>query len=80
MKKLGPLLILFSVVPWFAVLSVPLWALTLSQKAILVPILIVVGEVLFWIGILLVGKTAAEHYRQWFNPKRVWLRLKKRFR
>ena len=63
MQKLGLGLIIVSFVPWLAILFVPSLALTVAQKAALVPILAIIAEVIFWLGVLIVGKEAAQKYR-----------------
>ena len=69
MQKLGLGLIVGSFLPWLAiVLIVPLLTLSITQKAIIVPVLLVVAEVLFWLGLLLVGKVGAQRYRGYLNP------------
>ncbi|MBD1897812.1 transporter suffix domain-containing protein [Coleofasciculus sp. FACHB-129] len=81
MQKLGIFLIVFSFLPWVAILSVvPLLPLAIAQKAILVPILAVVGEVAFWVGLVLVGKEAATKYRAYLNPRAIWRKVKKSIR
>ncbi len=77
MQKLGLSLIIVSFVPWVAIFFVPSLALTLAQKAALVPILVVIAEVIFWLGILIVGKEAATKYRKYLNIKALWRQLKK---
>lgn len=68
MQKLGLVLIVVSFLPWLAiVLIVPLLPLSIAQKALLVPVLVVVAEVLFWLGLLVVGKEAAKTYRRYFS-------------
>ena len=68
MQKLGLILIVGSVLPWLAiVLIVPLLPLSITQKALMVPVLVVVAEVLFWLGLLVVGKEAAKAYRRYFS-------------
>ncbi|MBD1838559.1 MULTISPECIES: transporter suffix domain-containing protein [unclassified Coleofasciculus] len=81
MQKLGIFLIVFSFLPWVAILLVvPLLPLAIAQKAILVPILAVVGEVAFWVGLVLVGKEAATKYRAYLNPGAIWRKVKKLIR
>lgn len=77
MQKLGLSLIIVSFVPWIAILIIPSLALTLAQKAALVPILLIIAEVIFWSGILVVGKEAATKYRQYLNFNALWRQLKK---
>jgi hypothetical protein len=68
MQKLGLVLIVVSFLPWLAiVLIVPLLPLSITQKALIVPVLVVVAEVLFWLGLLVVGKEAAKAYRRYFS-------------
>jgi hypothetical protein len=55
----------------------PVLPIPVGQKALLVPVLAVVAEVCFWLGLLLVGKEAAAFYRRYFSPRYVWQRLKK---
>ena len=76
-QKLGFGLIIVSFVPWVAILFVPSLALTLAQKAALASILAIIAEVIFWLGILIVGKEAATKYRQSLNIKGLRKQLKK---
>lgn len=55
----------------------PLFKLNLAQKAALVTILAIIAEVLFWLGILIVGKEAATKYRKNLNILSLWRQLKK---
>ena len=80
MQKLGLGLIIVSFVPWLAILFVPSLALTLAQKAALVPSLAIIAEVIFWLGVLIVGKEAAQKYRQYLNIVTLWRQLKKWWR
>jgi hypothetical protein len=81
MQKLGLFLIVFSFLPWVAILLVvPMLPLAIAQKALLVPILAVVGEVAFWVGLVLVGKEAATKYRRYLNPGAIWRSVKKLIR
>lgn len=80
MQKLGLGLIIVSFVPWVAILFVPSLALTLAQKASIVPILAIVAEVIFWLGILVVGKEAARKYKQYLNIFALWRQVKKWFK
>lgn len=78
MQKLGLGLIVASFLPWLAiVLIVPLLPLSIAQKALIVPLLAVGAEVLFWLGLLLVGKVAAQKYRRYLSLGYLWQQLKK---
>ncbi|MFE1748315.1 transporter suffix domain-containing protein [Coleofasciculus sp. H7-2] len=81
MQKLGLFLIVFSFLPWVAILLVvPLLPLAIAQKALLVPILAVVAEIVFGVGLVLVGKEAATKYRRYLNPGAIWKKFKKLIR
>ncbi len=68
MQKLGLILIVLSFLPWVAIpLVVPFLPLSAAQKALTIPVLLVVAEILLWLGILVVGKEVAQRYRQYFT-------------
>ncbi|MDB9438073.1 hypothetical protein BMF77_02260 [Dolichospermum sp. UHCC 0315A] len=68
MQKLGLVLIIISFLPWLIIaVIVPFLPISLAQKAILVPVLLVLAEVLFWLGALLVGKEVVQKYRRYLN-------------
>lgn len=80
MKQLGVILIVTSFLAWLAIAAVPLLPFTLAQKSAIVPGLLVLGELLFWGGALLVGKEIADRYRHWLSPRFLWQRCKRLFR
>jgi hypothetical protein len=80
MKRIGSVLIVASFLPWFAAPAIPILPLTIGQKAIAVPSLLILAELLFWGGVLLVGKEVAERYRQTLNPRLVWQRFRQSVR
>jgi hypothetical protein len=68
MQKFGLVLIIISFLPWLIIaVIVPFIPISLAQKAILVPALLVLAEVLFWLGALLVGKEVVQKYRRYLN-------------
>ena len=84
-RKLGLLLISVSCGMWAAVLVVPFlpWAsvppaTAITQKALLTTSLLIVSEVIFWVGILLLGKELARRYRQKLNPYYWWQKVTQR--
>ncbi len=66
--KIGLMLIIGSCLLWVAVLFIPFLPGSLAQKAVLVTSLILISEVMFWLGILLAGKELAQRYRHQLNP------------
>jgi hypothetical protein len=67
MQKLGLFLIIISFLPWLAMAILPFISLSVAQKALLVPALLVFAEVIFWLGALLVGKEVVQRYRRYLN-------------
>ncbi len=68
MQKLGLALIVLSFSPWLGIpFILPFLPLTISQKAVLAPVWLVVAEVTFWIGVLLVGKEVVQRYQNYLN-------------
>jgi hypothetical protein len=78
MQKLGLGLIIISFLPWLAIaVIVPFLPISLAQKAILVPALLVLAEVLFWPGTLLVGKEVVQKYRHYLSFRYLRILLKR---
>jgi predicted ABC-type exoprotein transport system permease subunit len=70
MRKLGLVIIISSFLPWVVIFAiVPFLSFPLSQKALLVAGLIASGDILFWVGVLLVGKEVVQRYYRYFNPR-----------
>ncbi|XGW00260.1 MAG: transporter suffix domain-containing protein [Leptolyngbya sp. BL-A-14] len=80
MKQLGVALLVISCLVWLAIVGIPFLPLTLAQKAAIVPGLLILGELFFWVGALLVGREVAERYRHWLNPRFLGQRVKRLFR
>ena len=81
MQRLGLILVVVSFLPWAAIAFVLPWLpITTAQKALLVPVLLVLAEILFWLGVLIVGKEAAQRYKQLFNVRALWRSLKRGMR
>ena len=78
MQKLGLVLIIISFLPWLIIaVIVPFLPISLAQKAILVPALLVMAEVLFWPGTLLVGKEVVQKYRRYLSFRYLQILLKR---
>jgi hypothetical protein len=68
MQKLGLVLIIISFLPWLIIaVIVPFLPISLGQKGLLIPALLILAEVLFWLGALLVGKEVVQKYRRYLN-------------
>jgi len=78
MQKLGLVLIIISFLPWLIIaVIVPFLPISLAQKAILIPVLLVLAEVLFWPGALLVGKEVVQKYRRYLSFRYLRILLKR---
>ena len=80
MKQFGFVLLVLACLIWLAIAALPLLPVTLGQKAALVPTLLILGEIFFSIGALLVGKEVAQKYRHWLNPRYLWTKCKQALR
>ena len=67
-KKLGIILIVISFILWIFILGAPWLPMSTTLKASMVAILIVLGEVFFWGGTVLVGKDIVKKYMECLNP------------
>jgi hypothetical protein len=56
MFRIGLVAIVLSILPWLAIAAAPLFGLSLGAALGLVGALLVVAEVLFWIGLALAGR------------------------
>lgn len=68
LRKFGVTLIVFSCFFYGALLLVPFTNYTIGIKAVISSILVVLGEVSFWIGGFILGKEVIHKYRKYLNP------------
>jgi len=73
--KLGIFLMVFSGVFFAATFVIPLLTLSSKTKVIAITTSLVLMEVVFWLGGLLVGKELFTKYKQNLNPKN-WFKKK----
>lgn len=67
--KFGIALIVVSLLSWLIPLIAPFTPYSTKVKAGIITGAIVFAEVVFWIGVLLVGKEVAAKFRGYLNPK-----------
>jgi hypothetical protein len=67
-KKLGVILIIISFILWIFILAAPFLEITTTLKAAIVGIFVVLGEIFFWGGTVLVGKDIVKKYMECINP------------
>jgi hypothetical protein len=73
--KLGLILIVASCLLWAAIFVIPFLPFTLTSKATIITGLVIISEVIFWLGILLAGKELAHRYRRQSNPLNWWRKI-----
>ena len=73
--RIGLSLIVISCLLWAAILAVPILPLSIASKATTATILVIISEVLFWVGILLTGKELAHRCRRQLNPYYWWQQI-----
>ena len=54
--RIGIVIILISILIFFALFAIPFLSVSVKTKLALTPVLLVTGEVMFWLGIVLIGK------------------------
>ncbi len=78
--KLGIGLVIASPVPWLLLLVLPFLPLSVVERAIAAGGLLVVAEVMFWVGVLLAGQEVVRRYRQQLRLKALWERISRLLR
>jgi short-subunit dehydrogenase len=68
MNKISLVLVILSFLLYGLAILVPFMSLSLAYKTTLVPAFIIVGEIVWWIGIAIVGKQVVTKYRKYLNP------------
>ncbi|AEA18804.1 MULTISPECIES: transporter suffix domain-containing protein [Bacillus] len=67
--KIGIGLLIIYVLLWGSALIIPFTSLSTQVKTIVIPGCIVIGEILFLIGAVFVGKEVVAKYKKYLNPK-----------
>ncbi len=73
--KLGLTLIILSVFVFASLLLIPFLKIDARDKITVTTIIIVIGEITFWSGGLLLGKELFKKYKSYLNPKN-WFKKK----
>lgn len=67
--KLGLVLLSLAVLGWVIAVIVPFVPVSPAVKAAAISGIVIVAEILFWIGALFVGKEVAAKFKSYLNPK-----------
>jgi len=73
--RLGIILIIISCLVFMSLIFIPFLKIENKVKLTLTTIIIVIGEIAFWSGGILVGKELFSKYKSYFNPKN-WFKKK----
>ena len=73
--KLGLTFIILSAPIFLSLLLIPFLSIDGKAKITLTTITIIIGEIVFWAGGLLVGKELFSKYKSYMNPKN-WFKKK----
>ncbi len=73
--KLGLSLIILSTLIFASLLIIPFLKIDNTNKISFTTIIIIIGEITFWTGGLLVGKEILSKYKSYLNPKN-WFKKK----
>ncbi|MFC3885483.1 transporter suffix domain-containing protein [Bacillus songklensis] len=68
--RIGISLIIFSFLIWAIPVIVPFMSLDSSRKVVVVTSSLILAEIIFWIGVAIVGKEVAMKFRGYFNPRK----------
>jgi hypothetical protein len=72
----GILLIILSSLVYASLIGIPFLHLPVSTKLGVTPVIIIVGEILFWVGGIFVGKEIIMKYKKYLNPLN-WIKRNK---
>ncbi|MDF2557257.1 MAG: hypothetical protein K0R71_1085 [Bacillales bacterium] len=62
LKIIGIILIIFSFIAWGGIFALPLFNLSAGIKVSVGGLLVIIGEVFFWSGSLLIGKEIVKRF------------------
>ncbi|MFN8493905.1 MAG: transporter suffix domain-containing protein [Caldilineaceae bacterium] len=66
--------LILSFVFYGSLLLLPFLSITGTMKAAAIPVLIVLAEIAFWIGGVILGREFVLRYRRYFDPRKWWRR------
>jgi len=75
--KAGLAMVIFSVALYGVIFSLPFFPISTANKLALTPVLMVVSEIVFWVGGALAGKDVVSRYRSYLDP-REWCKPKEK--
>lgn len=77
-KRIGIILVVMSFVFYGLIPVLPFLPLAPSTKIAALPILVLLGELVFWPGGILLGREVVDRYEAYLNPCKWFLNRKRR--
>ncbi|PEJ58213.1 MULTISPECIES: transporter suffix domain-containing protein [unclassified Bacillus (in: firmicutes)] len=77
MKRIPYYLVFGSFIPYLLIFTLPFLHVSGGLKAGLIALLVILGEAMFWIGGVFVGKDVMTNYRKKLNPAK-WLKNRRK--
>ncbi|MGE7602346.1 transporter suffix domain-containing protein [Peribacillus sp. NPDC097675] len=74
--KIGMVLLILALLTWIIPVVAPFTPFSTNTKTIVVAGAIIIAEVMFWVGAILVGKEVAAKFKGYLNPKN-WRKIKR---
>ena len=74
---IGIMLLVLSTIVEAMILAVPFMSFSIAIKTGIISAMLITGNVLWWIGVPLVGKEVVAKYKKYLNP-RTWTFLQKK--
>ncbi|MGE7661159.1 transporter suffix domain-containing protein [Peribacillus sp. NPDC097197] len=67
--KIGMFLLMLSLLTWLIPVVAPFTPFSTNIKAMIIGGAIIIAEIMFWVGAILVGKEVAARYKSYLHPK-----------
>ncbi|MGE7118689.1 transporter suffix domain-containing protein [Peribacillus sp. NPDC046944] len=67
--KIGMVLLMLSLLTWLIPIVAPFTPFSTNIKAMIIGGAIIIAEIMFWVGAILVGKEVAARYKSYLHPK-----------
>ncbi|MFJ7829299.1 transporter suffix domain-containing protein [Peribacillus sp. NPDC097284] len=67
--KIGMVLLMLSLLTWLIPVVAPFTPFSTNTKAMIIGGAIIIAEIMFWVGAILVGKEVAARYKSYLHPK-----------
>ena len=70
LTKIGWILIIAACFCWISLIIIPFFQLSFAEKAFAATVCVVLGEVFFWLGTIIIGKDVFHKFKQKLKRKK----------